>query len=148
MALSVLVKQIPNQVSPWWSRQDEFRSIIGTLLARLLIKKGRLLQLQSLASSALTFTCLHDILKSFSCILHKFVMHVTNAQFLDKFNNGWKKFKMADFTSIICPCGCDNLKSFSCILFKFVLHVTNLNSSWTSSIMAEKNSKGPIYWDF
>ena len=38
-------------------------------------------------------------------------MHVTNDQFLDKFNNGWKNFKMADLlwflyiTSIILPCG-------------------------------------------
>ena len=29
-------------------------------------------------------------------ILSKFVMHVTNKQFSDKFNKGWKKFKMAD----------------------------------------------------
>ena len=27
----------------------------------------------------------------FSCILLKFVMHVTNKQFLEKFNNDWKK---------------------------------------------------------
>ena len=35
-------------------------------------------------------------LKSFSHILFKFVMHVTNDQFSDKFNNGRKKKKMAD----------------------------------------------------
>ena len=32
-----------------------------------------------------------DNLKSFSHILFKFVMHVTNDQFSDKFNNGRKK---------------------------------------------------------
>ena len=59
-------------------------------------------------------------------------MHVTNDQFLDKFNNGKKKIQngrlIAIFRlimSIIWPCGRDNLKSFSRILFKFVLHVTN-----------------------
>ena len=36
-----------------------------------------------------------DNLKSCSHILFKFVMHVTNDQFSDKFNNGRKK-KMAD----------------------------------------------------
>ena len=30
-------------------------------------------------------------LKSFSCIIFKSVMHVTNNQFSDKFNDGWKK---------------------------------------------------------
>ena len=35
-------------------------------------------------------------LKSFSRILFKFVMHVTNDQFSDKFNNGRKKKKMSD----------------------------------------------------
>ena len=34
-------------------------------------------------------------MKSCSCILPKFVMHVTNDQFSDKFDNSWKK--MADF---------------------------------------------------
>ena len=59
-------------------------------------------------------------------------MHVTNDQFSDKYNNGRKKFKMADllrffafYKKIIWFCGRDNLKSFSCILFKFVMHVTN-----------------------
>ena len=36
--------------------------------------------------------CVHirvyDNFKSFSCILFKFVMHVANNQFSDKFNNG------------------------------------------------------------
>ena len=39
----------------------------------------------------LTFTCGRDNLKSYSVILPKFVMHVTNDQFSVKFNNGWKK---------------------------------------------------------
>ena len=39
--------------------------------------------------------CERDNLKSFSCIIFKFViyMHVTNNQFSDKFNNGWKKIQ-------------------------------------------------------
>ena len=35
-------------------------------------------------------------MKRFSFILLKCVMHVTNKQFSDKFDNSWKKFKMAD----------------------------------------------------
>ena len=52
--------------------------IAHTFLARLLIliEKGGLLKL-----------------KSFPCILPKFVMHVTNDQFSDKLNNGWIFFK-------------------------------------------------------
>ena len=41
-------------------------------------------------------TCGRDKLESFSCILPKFVMHVTSDQFSDKFNNGLNKIKMAD----------------------------------------------------
>ena len=41
-------------------------------------------------------TLWRDNLKSFLCILRKFVMHVTNKQFSDKFDNGWTKFKMAN----------------------------------------------------
>ena len=61
----------------------------------------------------------------------KFIRHVTNDQFPEKFNNGAKKIKMADllrffhFTTIILPCGPDNLNSFSCFVLKFVKHVTN-----------------------
>ena len=76
-----------------WHRTHAFASyIISTFLARLLIliKKGGLLQLKFAASSAsaLTFTCGRDNLKSFSCFLPKFVLHVTNDHFSDKFNNG------------------------------------------------------------
>ena len=35
-------------------------------------------------------------MKSFSFILLKFAMHVTNNQFSDEINNGWKKIKMVD----------------------------------------------------
>ena len=35
----------------------------------------------------------YDNIKSFSFILLKFVMHATNKQFLDKFDNGWKHFQ-------------------------------------------------------
>ena len=87
-------------------------------------------------------TCGRDNLKSFSCILLKFFMHVTNKHFSDKFNNGWKKLQMADlmqflhFTSIIWLCGRDNLKSFSCILPKLtMLCMLLVTSSRKSSIM-------------
>ena len=48
-------------------------------LARLLIKK---VGYCNLSSAALTFTYGLNNLKSFSCILPKFVMHVTNDQLL------------------------------------------------------------------
>ena len=64
-------------------------------LARLLIlfKKGELLQLKFgvvgvSVGVGVTFTCGRDNLKSFSCILPKFVIHATNDQFSDKLNNG------------------------------------------------------------
>ena len=75
--------------------------------------------------------CGHDNLKSFSCIFPKFVMYVTNDQFSDKFDNGWKKSKwliywdFLHFTSIMWRFWSDNIKSFTFILFKFVMHVTN-----------------------
>ena len=80
--------------------------------------------------TSIIWPCGRDNLKSFSHILFKFVMHVTNDQFSDKFNNGRKKkwpiyCDFSHFTSIIWPCGRDNFKSFSRILFKFVMHVTN-----------------------
>ena len=76
------------------------------------------------------------------CILPKCVMHVTNDQFSDKFNNGWKKSKsliycaFSHFTSIIWPCLRNNMKRVSFILLKFVMHVTNkqfsdkFNNNW------------------
>ena len=94
--------------------------------------------------------CERDNLKSFTCILFKFVKHVTNKQFSDKFNNGWKSSKwpiycdFSQFMSINWHCG----QSFSCILFKFVMHVTNKHFSDKILIIAEKNSKWPIYCDF
>ena len=45
-------------------------------------------------------TCGRDNLKSFPRILFKFVMHVTNDQFLDKFNNSQKKKKNGRFIAI------------------------------------------------
>ena len=53
-------------------------------LARLLIKKCGLLQLKFVGVGVNIY------LKSFSCILPKFDMHVTNDLFSDKFNNGKK----------------------------------------------------------
>ena len=44
--------------------------------------------------------CGRDNLKSFSCILFKFVMHITNKQFSDKFNNGCKKIQNGRFSAI------------------------------------------------
>ena len=125
--------------------QGYFLAFLARLL--ILIKKVGYCNWSS-AASALTFTCGRDNLKSCSCILPKFVMHVTNDQFSDKFNNGWKKSKwptncdFSPFTSLIWCCGCDNLKSFSCILFKFVMPVTNkqfpdkFNNGWKNFKMS------------
>ena len=41
-----------------------------------------------------------DNLKKLSCILFKFVMHVTNDQFSAQFNNGWKKIQNGGFIAI------------------------------------------------
>ena len=86
------------------------------------------------------------------CIFPKFVVHVTNDKFSDKFNNSLKKSKwliycdFSHFTSIISPCWRANIKSFSFILLKFVMHVANkhavLDNGW------KKNSKWPTYCDF
>ena len=59
--------------------------------------------------TSIIWPCGRDNLKSFSHILFKFVMYVTYNQFLDKFNNGWKKkwpiyCDFSHFTSIIWPC--------------------------------------------
>ena len=64
-------------------------------LARLLIliKKGGLLQLKLVGVGVNIYLWAR---KKNSCILPKFVMHVTNDQFSDKFNNGQKKINMAD----------------------------------------------------
>ena len=102
--------------------------------------------------TSIIWPCGRDNLKSFSHILFKFVMHVTNDQFSDKFNNGRKKkgpiyCDFSHFTSIIWPCGRDKLKSFSHILFKLVMHVTN---KWFLDKFnnGRKKKKWPIYCDF
>ena len=105
-------------------------------------KGGGVCNLSSPAS-ALTFTCGRDNLKSFSCILPKFVTHVTNDQFSYKFQNGWKKFKMADLLRFF-----DFYVNNLTLSWK-VFHVSSSNllcmllisSSRTSSIMAEKEIK-------
>ena len=66
-----------------------------SFLARILFKKGGLLQLKFGGVGVNIYLWQHNF-KSFPCILSKFVMHVTNDQFSDKFNNGQKKLKMAD----------------------------------------------------
>ena len=38
---------------------------------------------------SIIWPCGHDNMKSFLFILLKFVMHVTNKQFSDNFDNGW-----------------------------------------------------------
>ena len=58
--------------------------------------------LRSLHFTSIICTCWRDKMKSFSFILHKFVMHVTNKQFLDKFDNGCKKIQNGRFTVIFC----------------------------------------------
>ena len=41
--------------------------------------------------TSIIWPCGHNNLKSFLCMLFKFVMHVANKQLSDKFNNYWKK---------------------------------------------------------
>ena len=102
--------------------------------------------------TSIIWPCGRDKLKSFSHILFKLVMHVTNKWFLDKFNNGRKKKKrpiycdFSHFTSIIWPCGAISWK-VSYISSSNWLCMLLISSSWTSSIMAEKK-KWPIYCDF
>ena len=97
-----------------WNQIPSHLGVCKWFLARLLIfiNKGGLLQLK-FGSSALTFTCGHDNLKSFSCILPKFVTHVANDQISDSF-----------YVS------CSNLL---CLLL--------INISRTTSIMAEQKCK-------
>ena len=66
----------------------------------IFFKMGDLLR--SLHFSSIICTCWRDKMKSCSFILHKFVMHVTNKQFLDKFDNGCKKIQNGRFTVIFC----------------------------------------------
>ena len=46
--------------------------------------------------TSIIWPCGRYNMNSFSCILPKFVMRVTNDQFSDKFNKSWKKSKMTD----------------------------------------------------
>ena len=71
-----------------------------SFLARLLIliEKSGILQLK-FGVVGVNIYLWRDNLISFSCIIFKFVMHVTNKQFSNKFNNDWKKVKMADLLS-------------------------------------------------
>ena len=55
----------------------------------ILIQKGGLLQLKF----GVVNVNIYLWAQSFSCILFKFVMHVTNDQFSDKFNNGQKQIQ-------------------------------------------------------
>ena len=57
-----------------------------SFLARILIQKGWLLQLKFGGGGVNMHG--RDNLKKMSCVLPKFVMHVTNEQFSDKFSNG------------------------------------------------------------
>ena len=60
----------------------------------ILIKKGGLLQLKfGVVGVGVNIYLWRDNLKSFSCFLPKFVLHVTNDHFSDKFNNGRKKIQ-------------------------------------------------------
>ena len=102
--------------------------------------------------TSIIWPCGRDNLKSFSCFLPKFVLHVTNDQFSDKFNNGRKKkwpiyCDFSHFTSIIWPCERITWKGFH-ISFSNLLCMLLMTSSRTSSIMAEKKKKWPIYCDF
>ena len=91
----------------------------------------------------LTFHCRHDNLTSFLCILLKFVLHVDNSQFSDKFMAG-KIIKMADllhkmanlfgFITFYLPVTSKVLHLLSSYLFCMLL----ITSFRTSLIMAGK----------
>ena len=103
--------------------------------------------------TSITWPCGRDNLKKMYVSFPSLLCMLLVTKFSNKFNNGWKKIKMADllsflhFTSIIWPCGRDNMKSFPCILPKFVMHVTNdqfsdkFENGW-------KKSKWQIYCAF
>ena len=55
----------------------------------IFLKKNNLLRF--FAFYSIIWPCGRDNLRSFSCILPRYVMHVTNDQLSDKFNNGWKE---------------------------------------------------------
>ena len=100
-----------------------FQRFLARLL--ILIKKSGLLQLKlGVVGVGVNTYVWARLLENFFVYPSKFVIHVTNDQFSDKFNNGWKKIKMADLLceSIIWPCGLD---IFSYILLKFGMHATN-----------------------
>ena len=106
------------------------------------------------SASALTFTCGRDNLKSFCCFLPKFVLHVTNDHFSDKFNNGWKKIQNGRLIAIFHLLrqqfdlvGAITWKVFH-VSFSNLLCMLLMTSSRTSLIMAEKKKKWPIYCDF
>ena len=67
-------------------------------MAEKKIKMGDLLRF--LHFTSIILPCGRDNLKRFSCILPKFVMHVINKQFSDKFIDGWKKNQNGRFISI------------------------------------------------
>ena len=54
-------------------------------------KKLKMADLLQFFAFFLNWPCGRDNLKSFSCIITKSVMHVTNNQLSDKFINGCKK---------------------------------------------------------
>ena len=100
------------------------------------------------SASALAFTCGHDNLKSFSCILSKFVMRVTN----DQFNNGEKKINGPFFAIFrilrqYWPCPSYRAQVFY-VSLPNLWCMLQMTSSQTSLIMAEFFFKCPFYCDF
>ena len=103
------------------------------------------LQIYCNFSHSISWPCRNDYLKSFSCILFKFVMHVTNRQFSGKFDNNWKKFKLQiyfdflHFMSIIVgmiTCNFSHLScsNLLCMLLKAVL--VQARYGWNMHIMS------------
>ena len=105
------------------------------------VKKSKwLINCAFLHFTSIIWPCGRDNLESFSCIFTNFVMHVTNDQFSDKFNNGWKKsiwlhdllrlfaFYINNLTLLVYHLSCSNLLCMSLI-----------SSYRTSSITAENN---------
>ena len=85
------------------------------------LKKIGYCNFKILCHQRLRYHLLVRTITNFSCILLKFLLHISNNQFSDKFNNGCNKIKWpiyCDFSLIILPCRHDNFKRFSCIPLK------------------------------
>ena len=78
-------------------------------------------------------------------------MYVTNNQFSEKLNNGWKKSKWLGFfafTSLILHCVHEKLKSYSSILLEFFMHAANNQFSDKFNNGQQKFKMADLLWFF